>query len=998
MYRNSVSAQLRRSFLVISIFIGVFLALYVLQAYQLYQRAGQSELWVNRTNDVLQQIKSAQTGVKDIEVSLQGYLITKSDEYKNNLLNATEKTINIASYLVSITQDNAEQNQRAISLKDLLIQKKSTAQLLIDQINSGKIKPTDPGIKVLMNNGNTEIENLLFVLETTQSQLLANRISDTKAFNRARIRFSVISFMLISIFLVFALYKVGNNIKKKTKAEELARQQEAKYKGLVENAGLTTFIIDQNATIKFVSKNIEQLSGFSQNKFPNHTLYEWIDRNFHAVLQNALNGNGNSEKNNANELQFYTSSGKSKWCFCKIFDASAEELNDEKEWQVVLWDIEEEKQQKIEIEFLEAENRNRQQLVQEIINQVPSVLYIKDSEGVYQLVNNKTEEVFQLPASEIVGKTTQWIFRDRVDRLKTYKDTDDQVLNQRKIVGFEEIINLNGKTHYFYLSKFPLFDSNGDLKYIGVIGTDITDRKEAEIELVKSKQEAIQARAAQEIFLANMSHEIRTPMNGIIGMANLLMSTSLNEEQRDFTDSIQESARNLLSIINDLLDFSKIKSGKFEFENIPFKPRYSIKKAIYPLQFKAEEKMVKLNFAIDGSVPEVLIGDPLRLQQIIINLTGNALKFTSKGSVDIFLSSEKIGDKKIKLIGTVKDTGIGIPADKINQIFESFTQSKTEDARKYGGTGLGLTIVKQLAELQNGKVSVRSVVGKGSTFTFSIPFEVGEKMDEAPSMRDIVSKKNVLKDVNILVAEDNLINQKVVMNTLKKQGAKITIVNNGQEAIQHVKRESYDIILMDLQMPEVDGYKATNYIRHVLNDSVPIIAMTADALKGEEDKCNDAGMSGYISKPFEPAVLYETIIRVINPSKLTVTKIETEEKTNDSIVDFSFLEEIADKDSNYMHEVLDIFLSTMPEGLIKLDNLIFNTDDWDGISKQAHFLKSSVGVVKIKNIFEQLADIEMMAKERKDIEKIKTIIKEVLSVFDEAHPIVLTEKEKHKPE
>jgi CheY-like chemotaxis protein len=428
-------------------------------------------------------------------------------------------------------------------------------------------------------------------------------------------------------------------------------------------------------------------------------------------------------------------------------------------------------------------------------------------------------------------------------------------------------------------------------------------------------------------------------------------------------------------------------------ERTSFDVRNSISKALHPLQFRAEEKKLNLQLNIAEDVPETLIGDPLRLQQLVINPTGNSLKFTPHGSVTVTVRSEPVNDKNIMLHVSVKDTGIGIAEEKLDKIFESFTQSKAEDARKYGGTGLGLAIVKQLVELQQGAVTVKSLEGKGSAFTFSIPYTKSDSKVYDTAIEQSAAHLQLLKDIRVLVAEDNLINQKVVKTTLSKQGAIVTIAGNGQEAIQEMKQHGFDLILMDLQMPEMDGYRATRYIRQIIKADIPIIAMTADAIKGEEEKCHEAGMNAYISKPFDPVDLYNSILQLTNPKN----NIQVQHRLvpTDEVVDFSFLKELVGNDGIQIYEILDIFLDTMPDGMRELESLINEDADLDKISKQAHFLKSSVGVVKIRDMYPILARIESLAAAGEANLEIKHLFRNALEIFMLALPLIKKEKELH---
>ena len=995
---NNTVSQLRKSFLLINGTIAFFFLLYLLQAYVLYERSSKSDLLVIHTNDVLANIKSADANIIESEAALNSYLLHKDAAHLDRLDRSVKDLSSDIANLKTLTADNMQQSTRVRELERLSVEKNVASRNVIDVAKNGTDYST---ANTRLRQLDQRIHTNLSALHTTESELLATRTEDNRYYSKSRVVFSVISYILVSIFLIITIYKINQNIRKRTLAEDRARLNEAKYKVLVEDSDLTMLVINEDGIIKFANKNVEKLVGFDPRELIGFSLMEAAPRKFKSEVQHVLyllkkTGNYNSTL----ELQIFTATG-TKWVSCRVFPVS-KETDEAHEWQVVIWDFEEEKQLQLEREVMEGQRREEQKLVQDILDNIPSVIFLKDVDGRYVMINSKMEQVLGLSASKVIGQADLQLIPDKARYLE-FKYSDDKVLIHKTANSFEDVVDYgNGKVEYYWVTKFPLLDAQGNVKHICGLATDITERKEGEIKLLNAKKEAEQAKAAQESFLANMSHEIRTPMNGIIGMGNLLMGTEQNDEQKEFTENIQESARNLLAIINDLLDFSKIKSGKFLFESAPFKLRQTIKKTLYPLQFRAEEKLLRLNIDIDNSVPDGLIGDGLRFQQVMINLIGNAIKFTTKGSVNISVSAGEENAGYIDLQLEVSDSGIGIAENKLGYIFESFTQNNVNTSRKYGGTGLGLAIVKQLVELQQGHVWVSSTLGKGSTFTVIIPYRVSHEetaQEVRPSYIHDRDNEMLLEGINVLVAEDNTINQKVVKNTLQKQGATVNIVNNGQEAIDALQEEDYDVVLMDLQMPEVDGYKATRYIREVMRRELPILAMTADALKGEAEKCFDVGMTGFISKPFEPRDLYHQILQVTNDRKLLEDLKATESPAEKSteLVDFSFLFELSDMDPKFISDVLTIFLETMPEGLDKLNNLIQDESDWDAISKQAHFLKSSTSVVKVGDMFDKLYDIEKLTKiSGTEQETINIIFAEIQELFIQAHPILLSENERYK--
>jgi CheY-like chemotaxis protein len=389
----------------------------------------------------------------------------------------------------------------------------------------------------------------------------------------------------------------------------------------------------------------------------------------------------------------------------------------------------------------------------------------------------------------------------------------------------------------------------------------------------KARIEAEEARKTQEQFLANMSHEIRTPMNGVIGMTQLLTNTVLNEEQQDYVNTIKESAGNLMVIIDDILDLTKIVAGKIAIEKTDYDVKELIGNIIKLNQFRADEKSVVLNTNIDKNLCPFLYGDPVRLQQILINLVGNALKFTEKGEVNINLQLIKEDAQFVTLEFSVVDTGIGISKENAETVFDRFTQVSGDSKRKYGGTGLGLTITKQLIELQGGTIQVKSKEGVGSTFTFCLPIQKGTKKEKT-EIKTI--SKNIgckIDHLNILLVEDNFINQKVAIRILTGYGALVDTANNGKEALELFKQKEYDLILMDIQMPEMDGYEATKIIRNEMGKvkaAIPIIAMTASALISDRKKCLVAGMNDYIAKPFQAEALLKKIVQQMENSFVVI--------------------------------------------------------------------------------------------------------------------------------
>jgi PAS domain S-box-containing protein len=514
--------------------------------------------------------------------------------------------------------------------------------------------------------------------------------------------------------------------------------------------------------------------------------------------------------------------------------------------------------------------------LQAFLNNSPAIIFMKDLEGRYLSVNQEFERILRTTQAEVLGKTDLDFLPPEIANI--LRNNDRQTVSEGKAINFEETVEMHDGVHTYFATKFPIIDINGNPYATGGISLDISDRKQVEIELSNAKDTAEAATMAKSEFLANMSHEIRTPMNGVLGIARLLSDTNLTEEQQNFVQIIQQSGDALLAIINDILDFSKIESGMLVLERQEMDIEDILSSICKLLNSQAIEKQIHLDYEISVDTPIAMIGDSSRLRQILLNLIGNALKFTPSGSVAITVSSKSVGDRNInqhELTFTVKDSGIGISSDRLGLLFRAFSQADTSFSRKYGGTGLGLAISKRLAELMGGTIWVESLgnVGgnppsnwfptsptQGSTFYFTIVLSAGAiaaSSQKQPIPTTLDPQMAAQFPLRILLAEDNLVNQKVAIFTLKKLGYKVDVANNGLEALNAVRQQTYDLVLMDVQMPEMDGLTATRLIRQLTGSQPRIVAMTANALPEDRQTCLDAGMDDYLSKPFNIQALIQ---------------------------------------------------------------------------------------------------------------------------------------------
>jgi PAS domain S-box-containing protein len=599
-----------------------------------------------------------------------------------------------------------------------------------------------------------------------------------------------------------------------------------------------------------------------------------------------------------------------------------------------------------------------------------------DNDDIIQFANNSFCIMSGYHLEELIGEKAADLFLEKKRREIIFNK------NAQRKIGISDtfevpVLNKYGENKWWLISGAPRYDESG--KLVGSIGIhlDITAQKKLEIDLTMARDAAQASTEAKETFLANMSHEIRTPMNAVLGMANQLNKTKLNANQKFFLNTIQSSADNLLIIINDVLDLSKIDSGKLSIENIGFEPSRIIEHVMQVMQHRAEEKGLKfINSFIDDDISPVLIGDPYRLSQVLLNLISNAIKFTHAGTIDVSCKVLLDHPDKQLLQATVSDTGIGMEIEFIDKIFEKFSQEDDSVSRKYGGTGLGMSISKELVELMGGKISVVSTKNEGTSVSFILGMKKGAGID-LPQKETIETNTDILEGKNILITDDNEINRLIASTILKNFGARIFEAANGQEAIDWINSNKIDIVLMDVQMPVMDGINATEFIREHISKTIPIIALTAFALKGDNQKCFDAGMNDYLSKPFEESQLLQIVAKWLG-KKYINTEIGNLNSSDvqEQLFDLSQLKIIARGDHDFLLKMTQLFIEQTPAAIQEMV-FAYHSADYRSVGEIAHRIKPSIDNMGIITLKETINEIQKFAETYKSSVKLESLITEI---------------------
>jgi two-component system, sensor histidine kinase and response regulator len=660
--------------------------------------------------------------------------------------------------------------------------------------------------------------------------------------------------------------------------------------------------------------------------------------------------------------------------------------------------------------------RQSEERLHEIIDAMPVSIYVKNSRSEFILMNRACEIQIGIPFKALQGSTGERFFSS--EQMQFALGNDQKAFLDHRIVEFEEVIwNFALEESRFVRTyKKPIYDAAGEPGYLIGVSIDITENRRAERALIElnehleervalrtkeldlAKKVAEEASAAKGSFLANMSHEIRTPMNGVIGLAYLALKTQLTPKQRDYLEKIHAAGEHLLGIIDDVLDFSKIEAGKLEIESVNFTIDKIIQNLHNLVAAKAASKGLYLHYSISPEVPRLLCGDPLRVAQILINFTNNAIKFSQNGTIHIRINLLSLEQQQCRIRMEVQDCGIGISSDNIGKLFQSFQQADTSTTRQYGGTGLGLVICKQLAELMGGEIGVESVLGSGSTFWFNLPMGLSSPVtgDEQQS----ATLEESLDGIHILLVEDNAFNQQIATELLEGQGAVVCLANNGQEALDLLRKTSFDCVLMDVQMPVLDGYSATRLIRQDPRfPTLPVIAMTANASNEDRQLCLSSGMNDFISKPIHPQIMYTTIHKWVNVNVKVAKKVNSGNQTmvaetpgqlaladDHTIIDLSVLDKLLGGDPEKVHKFALKFYDNASHGLDELDAALVAAD-LSKISALGHRLKSSARSVGA-SLFADLCETLEHLPEEADIKQTNEIARQLRQILMQIHKII----------
>jgi PAS domain S-box-containing protein len=808
-------------------------------------------------------------------------------------------------------------------------------------------------------------------------------------------------FPLILILFGISLFVLGFFYFKALKTRRQNILSEQRFRILLE-ANPSAIMIFQNFKLKYVNTSLEQLTGYSRLELLQMEVWQLIHPNSfnHSNAEKiSVDQDGFSFRG---EFEILTRGKNRVW-----IDMSTRSINFDDKPAVLATAVDITERKLTEERLSESELRYKTFFSENSA----SILIIDPQSGIIVDANQAALNYYGYSKAEMLHMNISdiQIMPETKAEIKQDAIADQALLSLRHRLA-------DGSERDVEIYRSLLRINSNYFNYCLIF--DVTERRIIEKELKEAKEQAEEANKVKSFFVSTVSHEIRTPLNAIIGLTDLIIEGErLSDEQMKYMQSIKFSSDHLLGIINDVLDFSKLEAGKVSLEIIDFDLINLVSECVKTIEFKARDKNILVNLELDASLPPVLKGDPSRLRQIMLNLLSNALKFTDEGHIDVHVKLEQLNNDHVEVKFSVSDTGKGIAPDKQGSLFQSFTQAEADTSRKYGGTGLGLSICKKLVELQKGHIGLKSIEGMGSTFWFTLSYLVSDKTFIPDRSRIASIQRRELKGVKILLAEDDKMNQFVMKKTLEKWQVELDIAQNGKEAVEKLARNTYNLVLMDLHMPELDGYEAISIIRDpgsaVLNHHIPVIALTADVTPETRIRVKEAGMNDLITKPSEQGIMYEKIVAVIcNEKSFFVEKTPEEkipepdhrpsiEKTKRRIT--KALTDIFDDDVEGIVALIVKFLKEIPWTIVGINEAFFD-HDMDTLGKLVHKIKPGYSYLGFNEVSEKITRIQELAKEGIHHDRIEILCKEldedsrnIISILREVHKDFISENSMKLP-
>lgn len=916
---------------------------------------------INQNQTVIQKSNTLLLDILNIETGSRGYYITGNKVFLEPFYDGMKSIKGDIELLKELNSRNPKQSARMDSLEVFVNQRLTLASSIID--DREHLKFDESALLQKVNDGKKiidKIRQLILEINFDEFMLLKERRNsyETVNLNANIVILSLAVFSFIFFILIFVNIRIQKS--KKVNDDNYIRQQRKSYqytRTLIEASLDPLVTINAIGKITDVNEASIKVTGIERDQI--------IGTDF---------------------SHYFTEPVKAQSAYLQVFDkgyVSNYPLT-VKHRNGALTDVlynasvyKDENGVTIGV-FASARDVTEQKLLSNyslsLIEASRDPLFVISPIGKITDLNEATVKITELSRLTLIGSDFSSYFTDPEMAEKGYQ----KVFEQGFVEDFPLTIMDGKQTPVLFNGSVYKDDRNNVLGAV-VVARVITEQKRFEKELTEARvfaelatgiAEEAQIKAevatktaedavkAKQQFLSNMSHEIRTPMNAIIGFTKVVLKTELTAKQKEYLSAIKMSGDTLIVLINDILDLAKVDAGKMTFEQTPFRMKNSIMSMLHLFEAKVQEKNLELVTEYDAKIPEVLLGDSLRLHQIILNLISNAVKFTSKGKITIKVKLLEADDKMVNIQFSIEDTGVGIMESKINYIFENFHQASSSTSRLFGGTGLGLAIVKQLVEAQGGTINVTSQMDVGSIFSFQLKFQ---KTNAVADMDEtIIELDQDLKDIKVLVVEDIALNQLLMKTLLDDFGFDRDIAANGKIAIERLQAKSYDIILMDLQMPEMNGFEATEYIRNVLHSKIPIIALTADVTTVDLAKCKAVGMNDYIAKPVDERILYTKIVGLVKKSAPTIIpNAEAQDVVPVAIgsvkqIDLAYLYQRTKSNPILMLEMINAYLEQTPTLINAMKQSLLERD-WNTLQASVHKMIPSFSIMGMNKQFEQIA-------------------------------------------